>query len=234
MREIPRCYDWSDEHEETRLALLAHTEYWMGEFLGARNLSQKFILTSKSQIHPRLTYHMPERAMFYKMQHEERPPPPPTVETRFYFHGTFTHTIWQISESEQFMDSINGSPEGHEASTPGVYASDRFEYGIGHYGWPSNIFGDGMFYRFGLIIQAEHNRKRHERYRGTTWHEIVYPAQDVYIVGFVVLPDARLDQGVSRFYEFDQDLETIPSGELTPPEVRTQIAFRPVEKWGDW
>jgi len=233
MREIPRCYDCSDEHEETRLALLAHTEYWMGEFLGARNLSQKFILTSKSQIHPRLSYHMPERAMFYKMQHEERPPPPPTVETRFYFHGTFTHTIWQISESEQFMDSINGSPEGHEASTPGVYASDRFEYGIAHYGWPANLFRDGMFYRFGFIIQAEHNTRGHEKNRGTLWHEIVFPAKYVYIVGLVVLPDTHLEFGHSRFYELDLNLETRPRGALTPRVVETQTPKRLVEKWGD-
>ena len=167
MREIPRCYDCSDEHEETRLALLAHTEYWMGEFLGARNLSQKFILASKSEIDPRLSKHMPVRAMFYRMQHLKRPPPRRTAMTRFYFHGTFPHTVWPISDSEQFMDSINGSPEGHEASTPGVYASDRFEYGIGHYGWPANLFRDGMFYRFGFIIQAEHNTRGHEKNRGT-------------------------------------------------------------------
>ena len=135
MRSIPRCYPRSDEHEETRLALLAHTEYWMGQFLDARDLSQKFILASKSEIDPRLSEHMPMRAMFYRMQHLKRPPPRRTAMTRFYFHGTFPHTVWPISESEQFMDSINGSPEGHEASTPGVYASDRFEYGIGHYGW---------------------------------------------------------------------------------------------------
>ena len=62
---------------------------------------------------------------------------------RFYFHGTYPHTVWPISESEQFMDSINGSAEGHDASTPGVYASDRFEYGIGHYGWASDSFATG-------------------------------------------------------------------------------------------
>ena len=153
--------------------------------------------------------------------------------TRFYFHGTYPRTVWPISESEQFMDSINGSAEGHEASTPGVYASERFEYGIGHYGWASDLFRDGMFYRCGSIIQAEHIRRRHERYRSTLWHEIVFPAQDVYIIGLVVLPDASLDFGNGRFYDFDLDLETRPRGALTPREVRVQTPQRLVEKWGD-
>ena len=48
------------------------------------------------------------------------------------------------------MESVHGSPEGLEASTPGAYASDRFEYGIGHYGWPTDFFHDGMFYRWKL------------------------------------------------------------------------------------
>ena len=232
MRSIPRCYERSDEHEETRLALLAHTEYWMGQFLDARNLSQKFILASKSEIDPRLSEHMPMRAMFYRMQHLKRPPPRRTAMTRFYFHGTFPHTVWPISDSEQFMDSINGSPEGHEASTPGVYASDRFEYGIGHYGWPSNLFRDGMFYRCGFVIQAEHDRKRHEKNRGTLWHEIVFSEEDVYIVGLVVLPDSHLEFGHARFYEFNLDHETRPRGALTPRVVEAQIPLRHVEKWG--
>ena len=131
------------------------------------------------------------------------------------------------------MDSIHGSPEGHEASTPGVYASDRFEYGIGHYGWPANLFRDGMFYRFGFLIQAEHNTRGHEKNRGTLWHEIVFPAKYVYIVGLVVLPDAHLDRGHSRFYELDLNLETRPRGALTPRVVETQTPKRLVEKWGD-
>ena len=78
---------------------------------------------------------MPMRAMFYRMQHLKRPPPRRTAMTRFYFHGTYPHTLWAIASSEIFKDSIHGIGEGHEASTPGLYASDRFEYGIGHYGW---------------------------------------------------------------------------------------------------
>ena len=100
MRSIPRCYPRSDEHEETRLALLAHTEYWMGQFLDARDLSQKFILTSKSEIDPRLSEHMPMRAMFYRMQHLKRPPPRRTAMTRFYFHGTYHHTELRAARAE--------------------------------------------------------------------------------------------------------------------------------------
>ena len=37
-----------------------------------------------------------------------------------------------------------------------------------------NLFDDGVFYRCGFIIQAEHNRKRHEKCRGTLWHEVVH------------------------------------------------------------
>ena len=98
---------------------------------------------------------------------------------------------------------------------------------------PSDLFRDGMFYRCGSIIQAEHIRRRHERYRSTLWHEIVFPAQDVYIIGLVVLPDASLDFGNGRFYDFDLDLETRPRGALTPREVRVQTPQRLVEKWGD-
>ena len=96
-----------------------------------------------------------------------------------------------------------------------------------------NLFDDGVFYRCGFIIQAEHNRKRHEKNRGTLWHEIVFSAQDVYIVGLVVLLDAELDFGNCRFYEFDLQIETRPRGELAPLEVRTQTPCRYVGKW-DW
>ena len=110
------------------------------------------------------------------------------------------------------MESVCGSLEGHEASIPGLYASDSFDYGIGHYGWPKSLFDDGMFYRCGFIIQAEHNTKKHEKNKGTIWHEVVYPAAQVYIVGLVVLPDAELDRGQARFYDFVLRLETIPHG----------------------
>ena len=147
--------------------------------------------------------------------------------TRFYFHGTYPHTVWPISESGQFMDSINGSAEGHEASTPGVYASDRFEHGIAHYGWPSNLFRDGMFYRCGFIIQAEHNRKRHEKCRGTLWHEVVHFSEQVYIVGLVLL-DSALDFGHCRLYEFDLLLEA-----CSPGGCGMETPCKLVGKW-DW
>ena len=57
-----------------------------------------------------------------------------------------------------------------------------------------NLFDDGVFYRCGFIIQAEHNRKRHEKCRGTLWHEVVHFSEQVYIVGLVLL-DSALDFG---------------------------------------
>ena len=86
--------------------------------------------------------------------------------------------MWPIAKSEQFIESIHGSGEGHEASTPGVYASDSFEYGIGHYGWPANLLGDGMFYILQVWIH----------HPGRALHKA---AREVYIVGFVVFPDVE-------------------------------------------
>ena len=101
MRGIPR---FTNGEEMNRLSLLAHTEYWMGVFLDARNPSPKFSITTKKVLDPRLSDHMPERATFYKMHHRRRPPPPRTANTRLYFHGTFPHTVGSIAESEQFME----------------------------------------------------------------------------------------------------------------------------------
>ena len=96
-----------------------------------------------------------------------------------------------------------------------------------------NLFDDGVFYRCGFIIQAEHSRKRHEKCRGTLWHEVVYSSGQVYIVGLVALPDAALDSGQCRFYEFDLQLEWRPHGEPAPLEVRARTPCRLVGKW-DW
>ena len=91
-----------------------------------------------------------------------------------------------------------------------------------------NLFDDGVFYRCGFIIQAEHSRKRHEKCRGTLWHEVVYSSGQVYIVGLVVLLDVALDFGHCRFYEFDLQLETCSSG-----GCGMQTPCGPVGKW-DW
>ena len=88
---------------------------------------------------------------------------------------------------------------------------------IGHYGWAIDPFRDGMFYRFGWIICAKHTRCRHEKYRGTIWHEIVFPAAEVDILGLVVLPDVQLEAGTPRFYDFNLEFETIPQGGSPPP-----------------
>ena len=116
--------------------------------------------------------------MFWKLDHEGWPPPPPEEDTRQSFHGSFLHLLWSVAKSERFMESIHGNGEGHEASTPGVYASDQFETSIGNYGWAIDPSGDGRFYRFGWTIRAKHTRCRegHERYRGNIWHDIVFPA----------------------------------------------------------
>lgn len=120
-----------------------------------------------------------------------------------------------------------------EASTPGVCASDRFEYGIGRYGWLANLFDDGMFHRCGLIIQADRNIKRHEKCRGTRWHDVVCSSKQVYIVGPVFILDAALAFVHCRSYEFDLQLETRPHGEpalggcgmQTHVQARWQVAL---------
>ena len=106
-------------------------------------------------------------------------------------------------DSEEFMDSIHNSGEGHEASTPGLYASDQFDKAIGHYGWASNTFNCGLFHRFGFVIEVPYETRRREKNRNTEWHELVFPAKEVHIVGLIVLPDAELQVGTARFYSFD-------------------------------
>ena len=134
------------------------------------------------------------------------------------------------------MPSFHGSGEGHEASTPGVYASDQFEK-ASHYGWAIDPLGSGLFYRFVWVLRAKPTRcmERHNRHRGTPWHEIVCPPSEVDILGVLVLPDVALPQGTPRFYEFNLDLETLPKGKSRPPEVRVDTPCRdPPGKWGDW
>ena len=134
----------------------------MEEWFRARDHCPKPSLASKDVIHPWLREQMPARTMFYKMIYRNRPPPPTTPTTQWYFHGTFPHTVWRIAAEEEFMNSVNGSPEGHEASVSGLYCSDQFDTGIGYYGWPANLFGDGIFYRFGFVVQAEHRHNECE------------------------------------------------------------------------
>ena len=231
-RPIPRCYPFSDQDETYHTAILEHVKYWVGAFLGARNLGSKLSYTENLDwLHPRLRNQLPKRAMFWKLNLERRKPPARTADTRYYFHGTFAEVVWNLLRSEKFMDSVHGSGEGHEASFPGLYASDTFEKAIGHYGWASNTFNCGMFNRFGFVIEAPYTTRRHEKNRNTMWHEIVFPAKEVHIVGLIVLPDAELKFGTARFYSFDQELETIPDGEAVPDEVRTTSPLRTVTKW---
>ena len=84
---------------------------------------------------------------------------------------------------------------------------------------------------FGFVIEAPYMTKGHEKNRSTVWHELVFPAKEVHVVGLIVLPDAELESGTAGFYSFDQELETIPNGEAAPPEVRTQTPCRTVGMW---
>ena len=244
MRRIPR---FTGDDEMSKLTLAAHAQYWVRQFLVERNLDRKLILSNmperaqflfQMQINLKGLHQIPERTLFYQMKHERRPPPTPTANTRFYFHGTFVHTMWTICESEQFVDSVNGSAEGHEASTPGLYASEAWYNSIAHYGWPCNLFNDGMLYRMGFVIQVEHNKRRgHEKLRNTLKHEIVFPSQDVYILGLCVLPDAEVEFGWARFYEFELDKESWPLAAAAgrpvphPRKVATQSPCRFLDKW---
>ena len=231
-RPIPRCYPFSDQDETYHTAILEHVKYWVGAFLGARNLGSKLSYTENLDwLHPRLRNQLPKRAMFWKLNHKRRKPPERTADTRHYFHGTFCEVVWSILHSEKFMDSVHNSGEGHEASIPGLYASDQFDNAIGHYAWASNTFDDGLFHRFGFVIEVPYETRRREKHRNTEWHEIVFPAEEVYIVGLIVLPDAELQAGTARFYSFDQALETIPNGGAAPPEVRAKDPLRKLDMW---
>ena len=236
-RAIPRCFPGADENEETRLRLVAHTRYWMDVFFDVRKLSEKLRYTEdKTLIHERIRHQIPKGCLFYKLHHAGRPPAPREHNDHDYFHGSYLHTLWNIAESERFLPSFHGSGEGHEASTPGVYASDQFEK-ASHYGWAIDPFGSGLFYRFVWVLRAKPTRcmERHNRHRGTPWHEIVFPPSEVDILGVLVLPDVALPQGTPRFYELNLDLETLPKGKSRPPEVRVDTPCRdPPGKWGDW
>ena len=218
--------------------LVAHTRYWMDVFLDARKLSEKLRYTEdKTLIHERIRDQIPKQCLFYKLDHTVKPPAPREPDDHDYFHGSYLHTLWNIADSERFLPSFHGSGEGHEASTPGVYASDQFEKAIGHYGWAIDPFGSGLFYRFGWVLRAKPTRcmNGHNRGRGKPWHEIVLKPSEVDILGLLVLPDVALPQGTPRFYEFNLGLETRPKGKSQPPEVRVDTPCRdPPGKWGDW
>ena len=206
-------------------------------FLDARKLSEELRYTEdKTLIHERIRQQIPKQCLFYKLDHTGRHPAPREPDDHDYFHGSYLHTLWNIAESERFLPSRHGSGEGHEASTPGVYASDQFEKTICHYGWAIDPFGSGLFYRFGWVLRANFSRcmNRHNRGRGTPWHEIVFPPSEVHILGLLVFPDVALAQGTPRFYDFRLDLETHPEGKSQPPEVRVDTPCRvPPGKW-DW
>ena len=220
------------------MRLVAHTRYWMDVFFDVRKLSEKLRYTEdKTLIHERIRDQIPKQCLFYKLDHTVKPPAPREPDDHDYFHGSYLHTLWNIAESERFLPSRHGSGEGHEASTPGVYASDQFEKAIGHYGWAIDPFGSGLFYRFGWVLRAKPTRcmNGHNRHRGTPRHEIVFPPSEVDILGVLVLPDVALPQGTPRFYEFNLDLETRPKGKSQPPEVRVETPCRDPKpgKW-DW
>ena len=106
-------------------------------------------------------YLLPAHALVYRFQG-------PSVartgseDLRYYLHGSFFHTLWQITLSGMFMDSNTRGDEGHEASTPGLYMTDSFNHGL-HYGWATNLFGDGLFYRMMYVVEADYRLKRHEK-----------------------------------------------------------------------
>ena len=82
-RPIPRCYPFSDQDETYHTAILEHVKYWVGKFLGARNLGSKLSYTENLDgMEPRLRVQLPKRAMFWKLNHERREPPERTADTR--------------------------------------------------------------------------------------------------------------------------------------------------------
>ena len=147
-RQILRCFPEADNHEATRVWLVVHTRYWMDVFLDARKLREELRYTEdKTLIHERIRDQIPEQCLFDKLDHTVRPPAPREPDDHDCFHCSYLHTLWNIAESERFLPSFHGSGEGHEASTPGVYASDQFEKAIVHYGWAIDPFRSGLFYR---------------------------------------------------------------------------------------
>ena len=246
MREIPRCGDESEGMKYFDDMAITHTAFWFDLFLKERSIHGRYDefmpLTEIADIvmtHQHVE--IPARAVFYPLKHERRPLPPVTEHTRYYYHGSYFQTIWQITEQEEFMDSVHGSGDGHEAGTPGLYCSDQFGYSLQHYGWACQVFGDGMFYRCGYLVMADHLKVRQEKRRGQSGHEIVYPAASVYIVGLVIFPDSHVPQGTPRFYNFDLGTESWPPGvPHTPPRAvtvgmdrRTRLINKWDSQWSD-
>ena len=239
-REIPRQGDDSAEYADK---VTTHTKFWIRLFFEERKihtcyeepmpLSVISDIVDTKQLTP-----IPERALFYPLRHTRKPAPDVDVNTRYYFHGSYFQTMWQLTEEEEFMDSDWHGSEGQEASTKGLYVSDQFGYAM-CYGWACQVFKDGLFYRCGFIVKADYSTKRHEKKKGSGRHEIVFPASSVQIIGLIILPDAEVPSGTPRFYDFNLSVESWPRLiNLTPPrdvDVGSGVA-RPVwTKWdGQW
>ena len=57
---------FSDQDETYHKAILEHVKYWVGAFLGARNLGSKLSYTENIDwMEPRLRMQLPKRAMFW-------------------------------------------------------------------------------------------------------------------------------------------------------------------------
>ena len=93
MRGIPR---FTNGEEMNRLSLLAHTEYWMGVFLDARNPSPKFSITIKN---PRPKAQRPHARASHVLQDAS------SAEASAATDGEHSPLLPRpIAESEQFMN----------------------------------------------------------------------------------------------------------------------------------
>ncbi len=161
MRDVPEFYDAC-----AVMALRSYTADMFGRFLRFRGIDQKFELeefrSSLSGMWP-WAASIPQKALVYRFR-GLCPCPTQVAEKRDYLHGSFFHTMWQIAHAAMFMDSCSTS-EGHEFSTPGVYMTDSWEHAL-HYGWATQLFRDGLFYRMMWVVQADYQHKRHEKKKG--------------------------------------------------------------------
>lgn len=220
---------WTDVADVGVLA--DHTRYWLNEFLEERRISDRYVIAERGvdawldRVMDASPWgrEVPTSALFYRFKPTSRGPPPATSDTMYYLHGSFWHTFWQITKMEKFVDSVHGAGDGHEASTPGLYMTESFEHAM-HYGWATQLFDDGLFHRLLYILQVEHSSKRHEKKRGTERHEVVFPSQNVFCIGVIVVPDTAVIEGTPRFYNFDLDLESVPicEGPITKHIIATE------------
>jgi hypothetical protein len=131
------------------------------------------------------------------------------------FHGTWWYSVWLVLHTGVFLESDDRSL-GHDFWEPGVYCSPNMDTGL-WYSRPQVMFNDGVFHRVLFELRVDPKQRKVNRKKGgTQW---VFPSGAVQLYAVWVRPNAPPKNGEERVNGWEPQLEAVPPGTTSYPEV---------------